>query len=339
MMLGLCGLLICGCSNNEVNNDQDNDNNKDNENNIVVPPVDEDKVTIIDTESKTRPYAVMINCHNSALPQSGLNDAYIVYELMVEGGITRMMALYKDADTAKIGSVRSARTQYLDYVYENDAIYVHAGGAEDALNQISKERIADIDVDGVYGFRDSSLNRAYEHTLFTSTNLLSTATSKKSLRTTTDNGNLLNYSVDELDLSKYSTAIKANDVSIKYSNYRTSIYKYDEENKTYLRYMNNTANTDLVSKEQYTAKNIIAYDVTYTRYTYNGYSAYQKIDNIGSGEGYYISNGYAVPITWSKANESSKTVYKIKETGEELVVNDGNTYIQIYPTNGNMTIK
>lgn len=334
MMICLCGLLLCGCSDKKTN--IPNDESKDN--NIIDNSNQNEKIKIIDTESKTRPYAVMINCHNSALPQAGLKDAYIVYELMVEGGITRMMALFKDSNVAKIGSVRSARTQYLDYVYENDAIYVHAGGAADALNQISSEKISDVDVDGIYGMRDNTLNRAYEHTLFTSTNLLTGASANKSQRTTTETGNLLTYSAKELDLSKYSTAIKADKVSIKYSDYRTSIYEFDSKNNNYLRFMNSTANTDLVTKEQYTAKNIIAYSVKYSNYTYNGYSGYQKIDNIGSGEGYYISNGYALPITWQKKDEKSQTVYKIKETGENLVVNDGNTYIQIYPTSGNMTI-
>ena len=78
----------------------------------------------------------MINCHNGALPQAGLQDAYVVYELMVEGGITRMMALFKDIDSDKIGSIRSARMQYLDYALENNAIYIHAGGAPDALGLI-----------------------------------------------------------------------------------------------------------------------------------------------------------------------------------------------------------
>lgn len=331
LMSGLCLLLVCGCSNK--NNEEPKNNDKQNEKEEIG------EVTIIDTNSNTRPYAVMINCHNGALPQAGVNDAYIVYELMVEGGITRMMALYKDADTAKIGSVRSARTQYIDYVYENDAIYVHAGGAKDALNQIYSEKISEVDVDGKYGVRDNTLGRSYEHTLFTNTELLNNAVTKNSIRNTTEVSNLLEYSAEEIDLSKYTTAKKASDVSIKYSNYRTSIYEYDETNKNYLRYMNSTKNTDLVTKEQYTAKNIIAYAVKYSNYTYNGYSAYQKLDNIGSGEGYYISNGYAVPITWEKKDEKSQTVYKIKETGEKLIVNDGNTYIQIYPTSGNMTIK
>ena len=118
-----------------------------------------------------------------------------------------------------------------------------------------------------------------------------------------------------------------------------NIYEYDSQNKNYLRFMNNTANTDLVTNKQYTAKNIIAYGIKYTTYKYNGYTGYQKIGNIGSGEGYYISNGYAIPITWEKTSKTSRTIYKIKETGENLVVNDGNTYIQIYPTSGNITIK
>lgn len=300
---------------------------------------EEKKVSIIDINSDTRPYAVMINCHNGALPQAGLDKAYIVYELMVEGGITRMMALFKDTNVDKIGSVRSARTQYLDYVYENDAIYGHAGGAEDALKRITSEGINDVDVDGQYGFRDTSLNRAWEHKLFTSTKLLSEGSSKRNYRTTTETKSLLKYSADEIDLSKIEGSRAANDVSIKYSDYRTSNYTYDGENKVYLRSMNDTKNVDLVTGDQYKVKNIIVYGVNYSGYCDHGYCAYQKIDNIGSGEGYYISNGYSIPITWSKSSKTDKTVYKVKSSGEELVVNDGNTYIQIYPTSGNLSIR
>ena len=132
ILLLLLLVLICGCSNKESIDNSEN-------NNLQEEVKEEKKVSIIDLDSNTRPYAVMINCHNGALPQAGLDKAYIVYELMVEGGITRMMALFKDVNVDKIGSVRSARTQYLDYVYENDAIYGHAGGATDALNRIASE--------------------------------------------------------------------------------------------------------------------------------------------------------------------------------------------------------
>ena len=298
------------------------------------PVKEEKKVQIIDVNSKTRPYAVMINCHSASLPQSGLQDAYIVYEIMVESGITRMMALFKDVPMNKVGSIRSIRSQYLPYVFENDAILVHAGGQLEATNRISKEGIAHIDVDGKYGVRDKELakKRAWEHTLFTTGSLLSKAVSETKLRSTTEVKPVLTYSADPIDLSKYTTT-PANKVSIKYSNYRTSNYQYDESSKTYLRSMNNTKNTDLVTGEQYHVKNIIVYGPKYETYYLRG-AGYQRINDIGTGEGYYITDGVALPITWSKADEKSQTVYKIKETGEELIVNDGNTYIQIYPSNG-----
>lgn len=332
VMILLFILFVCGCSDKEsINNDNLNDN-------LQEEVKEEKKVSIIDVDSDTRPYAVMINCHNGALPQAGLDKAYVVYELMVEGGITRMMALFKDVNVDKIGSVRSARIQYLDYVYENDAIYAHAGGAQDALSRISSEGINDIDVDGQYGFRDTSLNRAWEHKLFTSTNLLNNGVSNRGFRTTTDNHSLLNYSAEEIDLSTYESNSIANNISIVYSDYRTSNYTYDSENKVYLRSMNNTSNIDLVTGEQYKVKNIIIYGVTYSNYCHHGYCAYQKIDNVGSGEGYYVSNGYSIPITWTKNGKNDKTIYKVKATGEELIVNDGNTYIQIYPTSGSLSI-
>lgn len=297
-----------------------------------------EQIKIIDESSKTRPYAVMINTHNEALPQSGLQNAYIVYELMVEGGITRMMALFKDVDADKIGSVRSARTQYLGYAYEHDAIYIHAGGATDALNRISSEGINDVDVDGQYGVRDRNLDRAWEHTLFTNTNLLNKAVSNRGFRKEVKVDNLLKYQAKSIDFSKFKDVKDAKSIIIKYSDYRTSKYKYDETKKVYLRSMNNTNNVDLVTGKQYEVKNIIVYGVKYTNYCYSGYCAYQKIDNIGTGKGYYITEGHAIPITWKKSSEKEQTVYTVTETGKELVVNDGNTYIQIYPTSGNLTI-
>jgi len=338
LMLMIVCLLICGCGKKEETKNDEKENIKENENDSDNQQEEQKEVSIIDLNNKERPYAVMINTHNAALPQAGLQNAYIVYEIMVEGGITRMMALFKGKDVEKIGSVRSARTQYLGYVYENDAIYVHAGGAEDALIRIYNEGISDVDVDGQYGVRDTNLNRAWEHTLFTSTNLIKSAMNARGMRAETNAQNLLTYQANSLDLSDYSNKKEANNVSIKYSDYRTSNYTYNSDTKTYSRKFNNTSDVDLVTGKEMQVKNIIAYAVKYSNYCYYSYCAYQKIDNIGTGEGYYITEGYAIPITWEKKNEKSQTKYKVKATGEDLVVNDGNTYIQIYPTAGNLTI-
>src|SRR5574344_1751549 len=88
---------------------------------------------IVNPETKTRPFAVMINNLGTARPlQSGLQDAIIMYEIIVEGGLTRYMAVFQDQTTERIGSIRSARHYFLDYALENDAIYVHHGQSPQA---------------------------------------------------------------------------------------------------------------------------------------------------------------------------------------------------------------
>lgn len=298
------------------------------------------KLNIIDLDSNTRPVAVMIN--NIAVARkyhSGLDDAYMVYEMVVEGGLTRLMALYKDADAERIGSIRSSRHYYLDYVLENDAIYTHWGYSEFAEADIKSLGINNVNglvYGNKYFFRDNSLPVSSEHTAFSSMKLINKGIDELGYRKTTQAKPLLNYSYDEVDLSGMEEAKEAKKVDIKYSNSVTTSYTYDEEEKVYKRSVNNEPHMDYVSKKQYTAKNIITYQVKNS--TISGdYKDRQNLNNIGNGQGYYITDGVAVPITWSKANRSSKTVYKYLN-GEEINVNDGNTYIQIQPVGETLTI-
>ncbi len=112
-------------------------NNLNSENPIVkLEP--KKHLNIINLDSNERPIAIMINNHSIARQNhAGLNDAYIVYEAIVEGGLTRLMAIFKDKDTARIGSVRSSRHYFLDYALENDAIYVHYGWSPQAESDIN----------------------------------------------------------------------------------------------------------------------------------------------------------------------------------------------------------
>ena len=303
---------------------------------------EEKQVQIVDLSSNSRPYAVMIN-NNKAVwgYQAGLQDAYITYEMIVEGGITRMMALFRDKDTARIASVRSSRHYYLDYVMENDAIYAHIGWSPQAQSDISSYDIDVINANNSSAFTwDSALrNIAREHRAYTSMAKLKEVAAKKGYRTTTDEDLLLKYQAEPLDLASYEGAVPANTVRIPYSSSHLTSYGYDAENKVYKRYQNNTEHKDYVTGLQYTAKNIITYKVHNYRLN-DGYSGgRQGLNNVGSGEGYYISEGYAIPITWEKHSRSSKTIYKVKATGEELVVNDGNTFIQIQPDSQTLTIE
>ena len=100
------------------------------ENKVLTAAVEEKKVQIF--KGNDRPIAVMIDNHKDAWSQSGLQDAYMVYEIVVEGGETRLMALFKGVNVDKIGPVRSASHYFVDYAMENDATYVHFGQSPQA---------------------------------------------------------------------------------------------------------------------------------------------------------------------------------------------------------------
>ena len=299
--------------------------------------VDKPKVKIIDVNSNSRPIAVSINNNHAAWPQAGLQDAYLSYELIAEGGITRILAFFKDTNTEKIGSVRSARHYFLDYVLENDAIFVHYGHSPQALSDIKSLGINNIN--GMYDasafYRDKTLKRASEHTAFTTMEKIKKTIKSKGYRTETDKGTLLKYSAVNKDYSKDETSKVANNVSITYSDYQTTSYVYDKENKVYKMYMSKEEHNDLVTKKQYTVKNIITYQVENSSIDKKGR---QNLYNTGKGEGYFISNGIATKIKWSKVSRSAKTKYTLMD-GTELVVNDGNTWIHIQPKNKTLSIE
>lgn len=330
-------VTLVGCGKVEPKDNNYNDDNKGGEQDNNAN--NDSKISIVNVNSKTRPYSVMINNIAVARPTAGLQDAYIVYEIVVEGGITRYLALFKDVNVAKIGSVRSSRHYYLDYAMENDAIYTHFGWSYVAEKQIPELGINNVNgytTEGNAFWRDTTLNRAYEHTAFTSTDKIAAAVKKRGYRTETNKDLLLNYSADEIDLSKMSGAKEAKNVSIEYSGYQTASYKYDAENKVYVRSSGGKVDTDLTTKKNITVKNIITYQVEDV--SYNGDAKLRDLKNIGKGTGYYITDGYAVPITWEKTSRDAQTVYKY-EDGTEITVNDGNTFIQIQPKGKKLTIQ
>lgn len=311
----------------------------DDENGSNETPKVEEKLKILDLDSNSRPYAVMINNIYTVWGyQSGIQEAYLVYEIIVEGGYTRLMALYKDKDLDRIGSVRSSRHYFLDYALENDAIYVHFGWSPQAESDMKTLGVNNVNFLSYNGYtRDTTLGLALEHTAFTATSKIMDGANYYKYRTTTDEKSLLNYSVSSVNTSNMDGAVPANKIYIDFSNSRSTSFEYDSVNKVYNRFQNNTIHKDYVTGLQYTAKNIITYQVN--SYTISGDDkGRQNFENTGSGTGWYISEGYAVPITWEKTSRSSKTVYKYKD-GTEIKVNDGNTYIEIQPLGRNLTVE
>ena len=317
--------------------------------------VEKKKLQIVDEDSNERPIAVMIDNNIGEGRHAGLQDSYINYEIIVEGGLTRIMAIFKDKDVSLIGPVRSSRHYFLDYALESDAIYAHYGWSTYAQNDIRSLNVNNIN--GLYDeqpfWRDTSI--AAPHNVFTSTDKLYAYAKQKKYSLTTNSWKLLNYNPEEINLNDpISTAeqvnpetgemektpvtreglITANSVVIPYSYYQSRSYTYDTNRKVYLRFMNDVPHIDKTTGEQLHYKNIIIEQVR--NYQLDG-EGRQDLDTTGSGTGYYITNGYALPIHWTKSSRSAKTIYKYLD-GSEIEINDGNTFIQVMPTTYNPTI-
>lgn len=283
-----------------------------------------------------RPIAVMIDNHSDAWPQAGLQNAYMVYEIVVEGGETRLMALFKGANVDKIGPVRSARHYFIDYAMENDAIYTHFGQSPQAQSDLKKFSIDDINgiaEDGTTFWRVK--DKAAPHNAVTSTEKLLASANNKKYRTTSTATSVLNYTVDEVNLEDGQGAIS---VTIPHSNLQTVKYVYNEDSKVYERYARNKAQKDWTTGNPITTKNII---ITFSdNYTLSDSEnkGRQGLKNIGTFDGYYITNGKAIKIKCIKSAREEKTIYQDLE-GNVIKVNDGNTFVNICPINSKVVLE
>ncbi len=283
-----------------------------------------------------RPIAVMIDNHKSAMPQSGLNDAYIVYEMIVEGGETRLMALFKGKTLDKIGPIRSSRHYFLDYALENDAIYVHYGWSPQAQSDITKLGVNNVNglVESTSDFWRAKDKSAPHNAVSATKNILSIAEAK-GYNLKSDKKSVLNYVTEDINLESEQVA---NKFSIKYSDYNTVSYTYDSEAKKYLRYSRKTKQVDWDTKEEVFAKNIIITFVKNTTLNDGENKGRQTLDNIGTRDGYYITNGKAIKIKCEKKSRKEQTIYKDLQ-GNEIKVNDGNTFIQICPIDAKVSFE
>ena len=313
-------------------------------NNTEAISGEENKETVAVEEEKTvqvfsgndRPFAIMIDNHSDAWPQAGLNQAYMVYEIIVEGGETRLMALFKGVDLDKIGPVRSARHYFIDYAMENDAIYVHFGQSPQAQSDINTYSIDDINgiaEDGTTFWRVK--DKYAPHNAVTSTEKLLESAKSKNYRTTSTEESVLNYVVDEVNLEE---GLAADTITIPHSDLQTVTYEYDKENKVYVRYARGEEQTDWDTDEPVTTKNII---ITFcNNYTLSDSEnkGRQGLRNIGTFDGYYITNGRAIQIQCIKNARDEKTIYQ-DMNGKEIQVNDGNTFVNICPTSADVEIE
>ena len=283
-----------------------------------------------------RPIACMIDNHSDAWPQFSISKAYTVYEIIVEGGETRLMAIFKGVTVDKIGPVRSSRHYFIDYAMENDAIYAHYGWSPQAESDIKKYSINNLN-----GITESTStfwrvkDKSAPHNAVTSTEALLKAAKSKGYKTTSDKESVLNYVTDEVNLED---GITANTVTIPHSTLQKVKFVYDETNQVYKRYARNKAQTDWDTGNAITTKNIIITFCDNYTLTDSENKGRQGLKNIGTFDGYYITNGKAIKIKCTKTTRDQQTKYE-DLNGNEIKVNDGNTWVNICPTDAQVEME
>ncbi len=275
-------------------------------------------------KANARPLAIMVNNITVAQNvQTGLASADIVYETYAEGGITRLLAVYKDISRAgKIGTVRSARISYVELAEGHDAVYAHAGwDPAFAAPYIKNNNINHIDLNSGktanYAYRTKN-GLSSEHTLYTEGSKLSQAISDLGYAaTTSSNENWQNFSATPVT----PAGGVANTVNVPMSSSNPTKFIYDAATGKYTRNIKSGAQKDYVTGESVQFKNVL---VLFT--SVSMLDAKHVKEDLSSGTGYYASNGGYVPVTWSKG--SAKSPLKITNPdGSPLQYNQGNTWV------------
>ena len=294
-------------------------------------PIDESK-------ANNRPIAIMINNYHGAQPLHGVSEADIMFECPAEGGITRILSVFKDYEkVSTIGSVRSSRPYFIDLAKSLDAIYVHLGGSTHAYEKLNSGYIDSIDLIslGQFMWRDAARRSklGLEHSAMTSGEKLVEAVKFKGYKTQIDPKfkNTLNFG----EKSQVLDGQDVKEVSAIFSDYKRTTFTYDAQKQTYLISQFKGPQIDGNINEQNSKQNIIFLDV-------RG----QKIDNskllslstTGEGTGKYFSRGKCIDIKWSR-NEGTNSFKFFTADNKDLLMLPGKIYICVLPQWSSIEIK
>lgn len=286
-----------------------------------------------------RPIGVMFNNLRQALPQVGLSNCDIIYEVLAEGGITRFEGLILDyASLGELGSIRSARPYYVNIARAYDAIYVHAGGSDAAYSLMSSVKMDHFDgVRGNFKVGDEYLfwrnkdrlkeGYALEHTMFARGTDVAAAIAKRNVRTDLKDPNVTAFSFDpafeSIGSGKSGTYVK-----IPHSTYYVSEFHYDASADAYTHSHYKTEHIDGATGEQIKATNLF---LLYTEQKVLDNVGRRAVTLTGQGTGIYLNGGEYVDIVWKRAADDAPFQY-YNIDGSELKVEQGKSYICLVDT-------
>lgn len=289
-----------------------------------------------------KPLVIMVENYPDARPQSGLEQADIVYEALAESGITRFMTVFWTKGSEEVGPVRSARTYYLDWAseYDNPSIMNIGQAGYDEGEEVvvpAADARAYIIQYGIHSFiwygrnvfwRDQekiSQGIGIEHTAYTSTQMLWEDADKMGWNSKPN--------IEELSFKKDASLddrALTSEATIKFMNLGGDNYKvrwvYDRANNGYKRFMANTEHIEKTTGKQLTAKNVIIQEHQYSEtHDKNGRILFTTI---GSGKATVLRDGKVIEATWQKDSRTSRTKY-FDSVGNEIQLNRGKIWIEI----------
>lgn len=260
---------------------------------------------------------VMVENSIEARPQAGLADAGVVIEAIAEGGITRFLALYQDAEAASVGPIRSIRPYYIDWGLGFDAAFAHVGGSPEALQRIRNENIKDLDQSFNPNFYERVSGRYAPHNVFTPLPKLNELEQSK-------NYGASKYTSLRRKKETPSKQPNAQTINLNISSQRYNVsYSYDMASNTYARSMGGIAHVDANSSQQIAPKVVVAMVMSYGIASDGKHSVY---NTIGSGQVYVFQDGIVTEGTWNKASATDQITFT-NSAGEPLLLNPGKTWI------------
>ena len=305
------------------------------ENNNVINPLTGEK-TLSPAAVGKRPMAVVVQNSEACRPQWGMCSPDIIIEGLAEGGVTRMLWLYSDVnEIPKVGSIRSARMDFLEMAEGFDAIFVHCGQSQTAAAAINARHIDTINGGvwlGKYLKRDEQRLRevSSEHTVYTTGKMLGKCLSEQNYRTEKKKGydNILSFNT-EGNPERYDGGL-CSSLRISYSGGYTYTFEYRESDGKYYNNIGFKTTKPFVEyggKQESFENVIILYIPSYKVINEKG-----SVDmDLSGGTGLIVSNGTYEEILWKKGNTPSNTLKLYKKNGDELKLNAGQSYLGLLP--------
>jgi len=272
--------------------------------------------------AKERPIAVMLGSDEIGRPLSGLAQADLVFEMpVITGGINRLMAVYLCEEPKEIGSIRSARHDFIPLAKGVDAIFAHWGGSHFALDKLDSGVINNLDAlknpaDAFW--RKTGVAAPFNG--FSSFSELKNAAQKLSYRL---EGNFAGYP----HLENYSPSATSTKVlTVGYPGQFRVSYQYDPVTNNYARFRNGSKEMDKNTKTQVFASNV----VLMTAFSRQIEGQYNDVDVEGQGNAVVYRNGEEIKGVWKKdaKNQSSKLFF-YDEKGGEIKFAPGQIWVEV----------